>query len=253
MAEFHFTRREVPDVALLLSELALFQALPDSQRASLAAATRVLHAVRGQILFRKGDECHGLFVVVRGQIKLGVGTPGRHEKVLEVIGPGQSFGEAVMFMNRPYPVFAEALLDTTLLHVSKEAVLEAIENATGFARAMLAGLSQRLHMLISDLESYSIRSGTQRVIGYLLQQCEANAPTESNVSLTVPVSKQVLASRLNLTPESLSRVLRDLSVSNLISVHGNQVTIIRLEDLREFDLPPRRRWKLARRLDGGPA
>jgi CRP-like cAMP-binding protein len=153
-----------------------------------------------------------------------------------VIGPRQSFGEAVMFMNRPYPVFAEALSDTLLLHVAQATVFEMLEKDPGFARAMLAGLSRRLHSLIEDVEAYSVRSGTQRVIGYLLQHVADEAPAAGDVTVTLPVSKQVLASRLNLTPETLSRVLHGLVEAGLIVVQGKQVTIRGLQRLREFDL-----------------
>jgi len=227
--------REPVDVAALLSRLPLFQELTAAQNALVAAGARVRRVGKGELLFRKGDEAHGFFVVIQGQIKLSLSTPQGQEKVLEVVGPRQSFGEAVMFMNRPYPVFAEALIDTVLLHVAKAAVFDLLEKDTGFARAMLAGLSRRLHSLIDDVEAYSVRSGTQRVIGYLLQQCPDGAADAGDVTLTLPISKQVLASRLNLTPETLSRVLHELIEGGLIAVQGKQITIHRLRQLREFD------------------
>ena len=223
------------DIAALLSRLPLFQELTPAQNEQVAAGARVRRASKGEILFRKGDEARGFFIVIHGQIKLGLSTPEGQEKVLEVIGPRQSFGEAVMFMNRPYPVFAQALLDTELLHVAQSTVFELLEKDTGFARAMLAGLSRRLHSLIDDVKTYSVRSATQRVIGYLLQQCPDEAAGASDVTVTLPISKQVLASRLNLTPETLSRVLHELVEGGLIVVQGKQITIHRLQRLREFD------------------
>jgi CRP-like cAMP-binding protein len=224
------------DVASLLARLPLFQELSESQNASIALGTRMRRLTKGEILFRKGEEARGFFIVIQGQIKLGLSTPQGQEKVVEVIGPRQSFGEAVMFMNRPYPVFAEALSDTLLLHVAQATVFEMLEKDPGFARAMLAGLSRRLHSLIEDVEAYSVRSGTQRVIGYLLQHVADEAPAAGDVTVTLPVSKQVLASRLNLTPETLSRVLHGLVEAGLIVVQGKQVTIRGLQRLREFDL-----------------
>ena len=69
------------------------------------------------------------------------------------------------------------LADTLLLHIAKDAVFKLLETDMSFARALLAGLSMRLHSLISDVESYSLRSSAQRVIGYLLQHC----PQESEL------------------------------------------------------------------------
>jgi CRP-like cAMP-binding protein len=98
---------------------------------------------------------------------------GGDEKVVELIGPGQSFGEALMFMERPYVAHVQALADLPLLHFAKTVVFDEIEREPGFARKMIAGLSCRLHGLVSDLESYAPHSGAQCVIGYLLRETRA--------------------------------------------------------------------------------
>jgi CRP-like cAMP-binding protein len=73
----------------------------------------------------------------------------------------------------------------------------------------------------------------QRVIGYLLQ----HVPDQTgSAELALPTSKQVIASRLNLTPETLSRILHELAEAQLIRVHGRQITIIDLARLRQFGL-----------------
>jgi CRP-like cAMP-binding protein len=170
--------------------------------------------------------------VIYGQVKLSFVTPQGSEKVVEIVGPGFSFGEALMFMEKPYIVMAQALADSLLLHVSKEAVFDEFERDPKFARKMLAGLSRRLHGLISDVESYSLQSGTQRVIGYLLRQDETQAAASAAYAVTLPTSKAIVASRLNLTPEHFSRILRDLAEGGLISVEGRDVKILDVEKLR---------------------
>jgi CRP-like cAMP-binding protein len=134
-------------------------------------------------------------------VKLSFVTPQGSEKVIEIVGPGFSFGEALMFMERPYIVMAQTLADSLLLHVSKQAVFDGLEHDAGFAKKMLAGLSRRLHGLIIDVESYSLQSGTQRVIGYLLRQDEAQAGAAAPYTVSLPTSKAIVASRWNLTPE----------------------------------------------------
>lgn len=141
-----------------------------------------------------------------------------------------------MFMDRAYPVFAEALLDSLLLHISSAPVFALLQTDPLFARRMLAGLSTRLHSLVQDVEAYSSRSSAQRVVGYLLQQCPESESGERSFSISLPTSKQVIASRLNLTPETLSRIFHDLSSNGLIEVSGKQITINDVRRLREFDL-----------------
>ena len=137
-----------------------------------------------------------------------------------------------MMLERAYLVHAECLADSLLLHVPKQAVFDAIDADPGFARRMLAGLSFRLHELVSDVEAYSMRSAAQRLVGYLLNLCDGQADREGRVSL--PTSKHLVASRLNLTPETLSRILHTLADEELIRVEGRAVTICDLERLKAY-------------------
>jgi len=197
----------------------------------IAEKTSEVRVERGDIIFRRGDPCVGFHIVIYGQVKLAFVSPQGDEKVVEIIGPGQSFGEALMFMEKAYIVSAQALADTLLLHVAKSVVFESIEHDPGFARKMLAGMSRRLHGLIGDIEANSLRSGTQRVIGYLLK----DEPDGDGEGLTLEVGKAVVASRLSLTPEHFSRILHDLIDKQLIQVNGRKITILDLEKLRHYD------------------
>ena len=112
-------------------------------------------------------------------------------------------------------------------------VFREIEADPLFARRMLAGLSRRLHSLVSDVESYSLRSGAQRVIGYLLR--DGHDVAAGVIELTLPTTKNIIASRLNLTPEHFSRVLHELAVARLIEVDGRTVRILDVDRLRSYE------------------
>lgn len=228
-----------PDAAQalrLLAHLPLFQSATPEQLATLASGVSSHRLDKGGQLFRRGDAASGFFIVVYGQMKLSMVSPQGQEKVVEIIHQGQSLGEAVMFLGRPYPVNAEALQDSLLLRIERSAVDALLDADPGFARRMLAGLSLKLHSLLKDVDTYSQRSSTQRVIGYLLQQCEMASPdaaADAPLALDLPVAKQVIASRLNLTPESFSRSLAELSRAGLIEVQGRIVQIASVQRLRE--------------------
>lgn len=217
-----------------LANLPLFKELGEAEIERIAAGTTEVHVPRGEIVFAKGDPCKGFHVVVYGQVKLAFVTPGGSEKVVEIVGPGMSFGEALMFMNQPYVVMAQTLADSLLLHVAKETVEAELARDPLFARRMLAGLSRRLHGLIADVEAYSLQSGRERVIGYLLRDTEAAEPGEP-CRVTLPTSKAVVASRLNLTPEHFSRILHELAEAGLIVVDGRAIGIRDVARLRGFD------------------
>lgn len=218
-----------------LRNLPLFRELAPEEIDRVSVGTRELRVQRGDILFQKGDPTRGFYIVVYGQVKLLFITPNGDEKVIEIMGPGQSFGEALMFMEKPYIVTAHALVDSMLLHVSKEVVFEELDRDPKFARRMIAGLSRRLHHLISDVESYSLRSATQRVIGYLLQPDHDDDEAHGRTMVTLPASKSVIASRLNITPEHFSRILHELTEAQLIEVTGRSVRILDMQKLRTYE------------------
>ncbi len=213
-----------------LARLPLFNEMAPAEIDRIAEGTTEVRLARGDTLFRRGDPCVGFHLLVYGQVKLAFISPNGDEKVVALIGPGHSFGEALMFMEKPYIVTAQALADSLLLHINKAAVFGELERDPVFARKMLAGLSRRLHGLMGDVEAYSLRSGTERVIGYLLKD---EAQGEGG-TLTLEANKSVIASRLNLTPEHFSRVLHLLAAKQLISVSGKSITILDMERLRNY-------------------
>ena len=220
-------------VAGLLAHAPIFKGLSADELARIAAGTRQVHAERGAVLFHRGEPCVGFHVVAYGQVKLAIPSAEGAEKVVEILGPGRSFGEAVMFLGNPYFVTATALADSLLLHVGREAVLVELERDPRLARRMLAALSMRLHMLLKDVESMTLHSATQRVIGYLARlQDESTEPGR----VTLPAQKSFIASRLNLTPEYFSRILGQLASEGIIRVDGRDVAIVDADRLRLFSL-----------------
>ena len=224
------------DIPGLLSRMPLFSALSPEDLAHMAGATRERRLQKGDRLFQRGDQPKGFFLVVWGQVKLAFTSAQGNEKVVEILGPLQSFGEAVMFLDQPYPVLGEALADTLVLHIGAAAVFGQTEQDPRFARKLLAGMSIRLHSMVRDVESYALRSSTQRVIGYLLQLAESvPCIPEGERAVELPTSKQVIASRLSLTPETLSRIFHELYDAGLISVQGKHIIIHDAARLAEHD------------------
>lgn len=222
------------NIEALLSHVPLFNGLASEEIARIARGTREIHTSKGDILFHKGDACNGFHLIVYGQIKLAFTSAQGSEKVVEILGQGQTFGEAIMFMEKPYIVFAQALSDTLLLHISKSVIFEELERDPTLCRKMIAGMSMRLHQLITDVESYSMHSGKQRIIGYLLREIPDNEHSK-NIVVTLPTNKGIIASRLNLTQEHFSRILHELSDLGLIVVEGRKIHIPDIDKLRTHE------------------
>ena len=223
-------------VAQLLASASLFAGLTPAEIAPFARGARETSVAKGDILFHRGDACTGFHLILSGQIKLAFISAEGNEKVVEILSRGQSFGEAVMFMDKPYVVMAQALTDCSLLHIAKQVVFDEMARDPIFCRKIIAGLSRRLHQLMSDVESYSLRSGRDRIIGYLLREeglgSDDDVLTTGPVSIRLPTSKGIIASRLNLTQEHFSRILHELIESGLIQVQGRNIHVPDLGRLR---------------------
>jgi CRP-like cAMP-binding protein len=222
------------NIEALLAHVPLFNELEKAEIARLARGTREIKATRGDILFHKGDTPTGFYLIVYGQVKLAFTSPQGGEKVVDILPQGQTFGEAVMFTDKPFMVYAQALADSLLLHISKAAINEELDADPKLGRKMIAGLAMRLHQLMNDVESYSLHSGRRRIIGYLLR--EEGETGDKVITVTLPTNKGVIASRLNLTQEHFSRILHELSEKNLIAVDGRKIHIADVDELRNYDL-----------------
>ena len=219
------------DIKGCLQHQPLFSALSDAQLAALVAATHEVRADKGKLLFQRGTPCEGMYLVVFGVVKLAVSGVQGVEKIVELVRAGESFGEAVMFLNRPFPIMAQTLEDSLPLYVEAAAIDNLLAQDPKFARRLLAGLGVRLHALVRDVESYSTQNAAQRVIGYLLQSVSTeHGESEGDIAthattVSLPVNKNLIASRLNLTPETLSRVLHHFVADGLIEVNGREIVI----------------------------
>jgi len=219
------------DIPRFLGRQPLFSAIEPVALERLAASCQLRRLERGAMVFHVGDPCESFWITVVGQVRLYVIAPNGNEKVIELIGPGGSFAEALMFLGKPCLVNAQALADTTLLNVPRQAVLDELEADPKFAMRMLAGLSRRLHGLVADVQAYALQSGIQRVIGYLLRGA---GDEEAELVVSLPVSKATLASRLSLTPEYFSRVLRELEDAGLIRVDRRDIHILDAQQLANY-------------------
>ena len=214
------------DLCDAIASAPMFDGLDSAHVHSLAAQSRSSFLPGGQVLFRRGTPSTGFYVVRDGRMQLSVSNSEGVVKVLEIISPGGAFGHAVMFLREPYPVDATALVDTHLVFVPSTAVDTILDGDPAMARLMLASMARRLQGKVQDIAMLSLQSATQRIIAYVLGAIpDADAPAGPSTRVELPALKQVLASRLGMTPETFSRAMRTLAGEGLLSVDGSVVVI----------------------------
>jgi len=213
------------DITEQLRKHYLFSILDDDQISRVLQGVQRLHLPEDQHLFHFGDQARYFYLLHTGQIQLYRLSPGGEEKVIEIIQPGQTFAEAVMFFKiNIYPVSAKAVLNSELWRIDMQSFLKLLQASNELCLNMLGGMSRRLHGAIQDIDQLTLQNGTMRVIQLLLQS--APDSKTGSYSLEWETPKQVLASRLSVRPETFSRILQQLSRKGLISVQGKTVEVL---------------------------
>jgi len=221
-----------PDMLQLLRQHYLFTSFSEAELGQLGEQIRLLRVSAERVLFQHGDPADRFFLVVNGQMKLFRTTPEGQEKVMELMGPGRSFAEAIMFMEQHrYPVSAQALQDSQLLAIPNQPYLELLRGNPEACFRLLGNLSMRLHQRLNEIEGLTLRNAATRVARHLLKRLPAGAGDGAALQLDAP--KQVIASQLGMKPETFSRVLAALVDQGAITVKGRQVIIDNLALLTE--------------------
>jgi len=224
------------NIMALLAATPLCSSLTPKQLNYLAGGTRLMQVKTGQILHHKGEFIGGFYYVISGQIKLSVCSKKGTEKIISIMRTGQTFGEAMVFLNVPSPLNIEALSDCQLLKINDHTIISAIKQWPDFSLHLLAGLSRHMHHLVDDLESCCLLSATQRVINYLLVEMQFTTSLKNNeqpLQLHLSTSKTTIAAQLNLSPETFSRTLKNLANRKLLSCQGRTIEIYDLAALKQ--------------------
>ncbi|MGB5103744.1 MAG: Crp/Fnr family transcriptional regulator [Steroidobacteraceae bacterium] len=202
----------------------LFAGLSPPQMQRLLASSHVDECEAGQLLIDRGQPAANFFIVLEGQVNLVLYSKSGEEKIVDILGPGNSFAEAVMFMESPgYPVSAVAAMKSRVARFSSREYLAILRESPETCLRMLGHVSQRLHMRIREIEYLTLESATHRLVRHLESRLEpgVTGPTE----ITLQESRQELASRLSMKPETLSRLLRHLSDAGAIVVQGRVLQV----------------------------
>ncbi|WP_051320328.1 MULTISPECIES: Crp/Fnr family transcriptional regulator [unclassified Cupriavidus] len=210
--------------AINLEALSLFRGVDAAVVAQLRAAATLRCLRKGEYLFRGGEACAGLYIVVEGLLKLALQPPAGDEstgeRAIEVFGPGAAFGEDLLCLDVPGRMACQAQTRTLVLQIGKAALWQAVMQEPLLAAQLLRNLSGRLHGLMRDIEAISLQSALQRVAGFLREQAFATRRT------WLACTQRVIASKLGITPETLSRVMHRFCAERLVRIERGKIYLI---------------------------
>lgn len=208
----------------VLANASLFTGVPPAELPTLSHQSWVLAARRGDALVTSGARLPGVFVLAYGLAKLALRAPDGRERVLRIVNAGQGFGTAAALTGRVSRYEVHVLTDSKLVVVPSSALYALLEREPRFARSVMKAMAQRVLDLCAEMEAETLQSSGQRLASYLDELAQ---PMEGNGGwmARLPVSKTLVAARLGMKKETLSRLLRRLATEGLIEVSRREISI----------------------------
>ncbi|CAN5397196.1 Crp/Fnr family transcriptional regulator [soil metagenome] len=210
-----------PDLKVILANTSMYSMLDGSQLDQILDHTSSIRVRPNCSIVNQGDVAKGAFWLVYGQVKIVLRSRQGSEKTLEILGASSCFGLSEMLLEQPHLAIVKATADSLLLHVERDVILHIASRNFDFARELMSCVGRQFYSLVRDIETYS-QSARLRLADYLLRQ---NGREPCQVFRLV-ANKALVASRLSLTPETLSRLFHDFSEEGLIEVSGRQITLL---------------------------
>ena len=189
---------------------------------------------KGEVLFHRGDNAKYFYFVDSGHLELNLVAPTGQKKVLEVLGSGRTFAEAIAFMREhKYPGTCEALDNSVLCQIPNQAYLDLIYTNPDACMRLLSDVCRHLHARVREIERLTVQNAHSRLVSYLLDHVVASNDDEATIRLELP--RHVIASRLSIMPETLSRLLRTMADEGILTIEDRVIFVHSLSRLRPYD------------------
>lgn len=219
----------------LLRRIHLFSEVQEADLEALAQMAVSRAFPRQSPIFWEGKEAQGFYLLITGQVKLVKSSLEGKEYIIRLVGPGETFGEAAVFAESPYPATAIPLEDCQTLYFPKASFLRHLSASPTLARNMLATLSRLMYHLTRQLEDLSLKEVSARLARYLLERCqETHGRMTAGLVIELPTTKTHLAAYLGTISETLSRTLARFKSMGLIEVDRGKITILDAASLKKM-------------------
>ncbi len=220
-------------IAQTLKRVPIFSGLTESELEYLTSRTVERKFSGGELIFSEGDACAGLFVVQSGNVRIFKSAASGREQVLAIEGPGSSIAELPVFDGGNYPASAQALNETGMLFVSKQAFQSLCQQHPEVALKVLKIVGSRLRRLVGIIEELSFTTVRHRLTALLLRVAKEGKKVPDGIEIVLNANNQELAAQLGTVRELVSRNLSRLQAEGLIRMDGRTIIIPDIKKLSE--------------------
>ncbi len=224
--------KNIPDtkIQIEMRKSHLFSAFDEQQFKQILAYTSIKKLEEGASLFTEGEEFKQIFLLLSGNLKGTKIAYNGNEKIFTIFYAGDTLAEAIMLMRqKTYPISAVALNSVTIVAIDAVHYKQMLSESIDVCFQLMAAMSQKIHWLVNEVNRLSLHDATFRLVTFLLDK----KPKTSNI-IHCKVAKNVIASRLSIKPETLSRIFKKLSDKKLIKINNNDIEILDVEQLKNI-------------------
>lgn len=206
----------------ILPGISLFSGLDTNEIASITQLVVERRYGTGEMLFWEGEPCAGMFLIVKGSVKIFKMSSNGRELVIGLESAPSSVAELPLFDGGPYPASVRAATDVVAYFINKEDFYRVCRTHPDITLKILAKVGSRLRHLVATIESITFGSVTVRLARLLLDMSQKAGSDEFPLGAT----HQELAARLGTVREVISRNLMRFRAEGLVRIDGHQLAIL---------------------------
>lgn len=220
----------------VLRRVPMFGELSDAVLGSLAARCVPRAVGTGFVLFRSGERCSGLYVVLEGRVRVYRTSPDGREQTLAVEGAGNPVAELPLVDGGPYPASAVTTAPSRLVFLPRAEFEHAFRTDPEVATAVVRALGARLRHFVQLVETLAFRDVAARLAMLLADYGDRHGQVRGDsVDLQLERTQEELANELGTARESVSRAMKQLRHRGLIRQRaGTQFTLAHPDQLRAW-------------------
>lgn len=220
-------------LSAFLQRIPIFSELNEAALRQLAQRCITRTMAPGNVLFTAGEECHGLYMIESGRVRIYRTDPTGREQVLHIEGPGRTVAELPMFDGGPYPASAVTMEECRLVYLPRAAFEFLYRSQPDIAHAIIRALGRRLRHLVHLTETLAFRDVAARLALLLAGYAErVGVTTADGVEIHLDRTQEELAHEIGTARESVSRAMKQLRRMGLIRTHERRLLIPDVERLR---------------------
>lgn len=212
----------------LLKSTSLFSGLPDVVIDRLTYSAFVQNLPAGAMLFQQGDQPEFLYMLLSGRVALTGKSGDGNDAVIEFFRRGDAFIAPAVVLDLPYLMSTRVVADARILMIPAEHFRDLLDRDATLNAALVKELSRHWRLLVRQIKDLKLRSAPQRLAAYLLDLSSGRGGT-----IELPEERRLLAGRLGITPESLSRAFAQLQGEG-VSGRGKTIVIADAEHLQRY-------------------